>query len=346
MQQHPGFFDRAGPFPLHHLATELGAELRDQSAGSFLIHDIKSLVDAGSAHLTFCDNRRYLAGLATTHAGACLLPTEFATQAPATSVVLITKAPQRAFARALELFYSDASRAKSGQPARVASALVHPTARLGLGVTIEPGAVVGPESTIGEGTFVSSGAVIGFRVRIGRDGFIGPGVSITHALIGDRAVIHAGVRIGQDGFGFAMGAQGHAKIPQIGRAIIGDDVEIGANSTVDRGALADTKIGDGTKIDNLVQVAHNVVIGKHCVIVSHCAIAGSATLGDFVVLGGCVGIKDHVKVGSGAQVAAMSGVIQDIPPGAKYGGWPARPVKEWAREVAALRRLAARSKPE
>ena len=169
MQQHPGFFDRAGPFPLQLLATELGAELKDPSAGSFLIDDIKSLVDAGSTHLTFCDNRKYLARLATTHAGACLVPTEFVAQVPSTSIVLITKAPHRAFARALNIFYSDASRPKSGQPARVALALVHPAARIGLDVTIEPGAMIGAEACIGDGTYVSSGAVVGFRVGIGRE---------------------------------------------------------------------------------------------------------------------------------------------------------------------------------
>ena len=160
-----------------------------------------------------------------------------------------------------------------GEPA------VHPTARLEEGVRIEPGAIVGREAQIGRGTTIAAGAVVGYRVTIGRGSYVGPGASVTHALVGDRVILHAGVRIGQDGFGFAMGPGGHLKVPQIGRVIIQDDVEIGANSCVDRGALKDTVIGEGTKIDNLVQIGHNVVIGRHCVIVGQVGISGSAELG-------------------------------------------------------------------
>ena len=136
-------------------------------------------------------------------------------------------------------------------------------------------------------------------MTIGRGCYVGPGASVTHALVGDRVILHAGVRIGQDGFGFAMGAKGHLKVPQIGRVIIQDDVEIGANSCVDRGALKDTVIGEGTKIDNLVQIGHNVVIGRHCVIVGQTGISGSAELGDFVVMGGQSGAVGHIKIGAG-----------------------------------------------
>jgi UDP-3-O-[3-hydroxymyristoyl] glucosamine N-acyltransferase len=162
---------------------------------------------------------------------------------------------------------------------------------------------------------------------------------VTHALIGDRVTLHAGVRIGQDGFGYAMSAEGHVKVPQVGRVIIGDDVEIGANSTVDRGFLMDTTIGEGTKIDNLVQIAHNVVIGRHCVIIAQSGIAGSARLGDFVIMGAQSGIVEHVKVGDGAQIAGMAHVKNDVLPGARMGGTPARPFREWAREVAAVKQL-------
>ncbi len=184
---------------------------------------------------------------------------------------------------------------------------------------------------------------MGYRVHIGRDCFIGPNASVTHALVGDRVVLHAGVSVGQDGFGFAMGPEGHMKVPQIGRVIIQDDVEVGANTAIDRGALRDTIIGEGTKIDNLVQIGHNVVVGRHCVIVAQTGISGSAVLEDFVALGGQSGVIGHVRIGKGAQIAATSNVNSDVPPGARWGGSPAKPVRQWFREVTALKKLGEQS---
>jgi UDP-3-O-[3-hydroxymyristoyl] glucosamine N-acyltransferase len=192
---------------------------------------------------------------------------------------------------------------------------------------------------IGAGSRIAAGAVIGYRCTIGRDCFIGPRAVVTHALIGNNVIIHAGVAIGQDGFGFAMGRQGHAKVAQIGRVIIQDCVEIGANSTVDRGALRDTVIGEGTKIDNLVQIAHNVVVGQHCVLVSQVGISGSCVLEDFVVMGGKAGLVGHITIGAGTQIAGYSGVSESIPAGARWGGTPAKPLKFWAREIALTKRL-------
>jgi len=226
--------------------------------------------------------------------------------------------------------------------ARVGDPPIHPTARIEEGVKIETGAIIGREAQIGRGTTVAGGALVGYRVTIGRGGYVGPGASVTHALIGDRVILHAGVRIGQDGFGFAMGRTGHLKVPQIGRVVIQDHVEIGANTTVDRGALRDTVIGEGTKIDNLVQIGHNVVIGRHCIIVAQTGISGSAELGDFVALGGQVGVVGHVKIGAGAQIAASSNVRGDVPPGSRWGGTPAKPVRLWFRELTLLRKLAER----
>ena len=179
--------------------------------------------------------------------------------------------------------------------------------------------------------------MIGPQVRIGRDCSIGPNATVLNALLGNRVILHPGVRVGQDGFGFAMGPRGHMKVPQIGRVIIQDDVEIGANTTIDRGASRDTVIGEGTKIDNLVQIGHNVVIGRHCVIVAQVGISGSTTLEDFVVLGGQVGVVGHVRIGTGAQIAGSSNVNSDVPPGARWGGTPAKPIRDWFREMTTLK---------
>jgi UDP-3-O-[3-hydroxymyristoyl] glucosamine N-acyltransferase len=338
--QHPGFFHRAGPFALRDIAEKVGAVLTRDDDGSRMIGDVQSLRTAGPDHLTFFDNRKYAGQLVTTQAGACILAGANAKRAPSTTAILTTATPYNAFALALRLFYADALRSKAAASgADVRGTLVHPTARIAEGAIIEPGAVVGREAEIGAGTTIAAGAVVGFRVVVGSDCYIGAGATLTHAIVGNGVIIHPGVRIGQDGFGFAMGAKGHVKVPQIGRVIIGDDVEIGANSTVDRGALSDTVIGEGTKIDNLVQIAHNVVIGRHCVIVAQSGVAGSAELGDFVVMGAHSGVIGHVKVGNGAQIAGMAHVKNDVEPGARMGGTPAVPFREWAREVAAIKAL-------
>jgi UDP-3-O-[3-hydroxymyristoyl] glucosamine N-acyltransferase len=342
-ESHPGFFERAEPMPLSRLAPAIGAELKDEKHGSVLVHDLKPLASAGAGHLSYCESRKYLRDLASTGAGACLVVPEMAERVPAATVPLLTRAPPLAFAKALGLYYADGSEAMRRRERTIAQSPIHPSAVIGEDVIVEPGAIVGPEARIGSGTIISSGAVIGFRVVVGRDCRIGPCASMIHAIVGDRVIVHQGARLGQDGFGFVMSAKGHTKIRQIGRLIIGNDVEIGANTTIDRGALEDTVIGEGTKIDNLVHIAHNVKIGRYCLIAGQCGISGSATLGDLTALGGQVGVKDHVKIGSGVQLAARAGVINDLPSGATYGGWPARPFKEWAREVAAVSRLASRS---
>jgi UDP-3-O-[3-hydroxymyristoyl] glucosamine N-acyltransferase len=182
-------------------------------------------------------------------------------------------------------------------------------------------------------------------VRIGRDCTIGAGAAIVHALIGDRVIIHSGARIGQDGYGYLQGQSGQEKIPQTGRVIIQDNVEVGTNTTIDRGSVRDTVIGEGSKIDNLVQIGHNVLIGRHCILAGQVGIAGSVTIGDYAVLGGQVGIADHLTIGEGAVFAAGSGVITDVGAGERWGGYPASPIREWMRGLLLLRRLMRREQP-
>ncbi|MGQ0456827.1 MAG: UDP-3-O-(3-hydroxymyristoyl)glucosamine N-acyltransferase [Hyphomicrobium sp.] len=337
--EHRGFFDRAGPFPLSDVARAVGAAIVSDRDPSLLIEDVRPLIDAGPRHVSFIENRKYLLQLDASRAGACLTSAATAPRVPEHTAALVVPQPYHAFAQALLLFYPGS---RLPMTTRAGAPPIDPTARLETDVQVEPGAVIGPEVEVGSGTRIAAGAVIGARCHIGRNSYIGPSATVTHALIGDRVIVHAGVRIGQDGFGFAMGRTGHLKVPQIGRVVIQDDVEIGANTTIDRGALKDTIIGEGTKIDNLVQIGHNVVIGRHCVMVAFSGVSGSTELGDFVVMGGQSGAVGHIKIGAGAQIGGSTHPTHDVPAGARMFGTPAKPLKEWAREAATLKRLAQR----
>lgn len=343
----PSFFPDVKALSVADVMSITGARLHGEGDPARLVTGVRPLDQAGQGDLAFMDNPRYLDQLAGTRAGVLLVSRRYAAKAPGTSVVLECADPQRAYAMCLAAMNPVALKPRSVFEATALSpgSFIHPSARLEQGVVVDPGVVIGPRAEIGAGTVVGAHSVIGPDVKIGRDCSISPNVTVIHALLGNRVILHPGVRIGQDGFGFALGARGHTKVPQVGRVIIQDDVEIGANSAVDRGGLRDTVIGEGTKIDNLVQIAHNVQIGRLCVIVSQTGIAGSAVLEDGVVLGGQVGVIGHVTIGAGAQIAATSNVAGDVPAGARWGGSPARPMREWFREVTLLSQLARRKGP-
>lgn len=339
----PTFFRSAGPLTLKEVLALTGAEPAGAVDLTRTIEGVKPLDIAGPKDLSFCDSPRYLDALRATSAGACLVSERHAAEAPAGVAVLLAKEPYRAYVTVTQALYEGAIKPGSVFGARGVDpgAFVHPDARLEDGVVVDPGAVIGPFAEIGSGTVIGANAVIGEHVRIGRDCSIGPGVTVLYALVGDRVIVHPGVRIGQDGFGYLPGKSGHLKVPQVGRVIVQDDVEIGAGTTVDRGAGRDTMIGEGSRIDNLVQIAHNVSIGRHCIIAGQAGISGSVKIGDYVMLGGQAGIAGHLTIGDGAKIAATSGVMHDVPAGEQWVGAPAKPVREFFREVATLKRLAA-----
>lgn len=337
----PTFFKSPQPTTLADLATLTGAQLADASVGGRMLTGTAALDRAGPIHLTFCEQKKYTDQLARTHAGACLVNELMEPSVPPHVAVLRVANPYRAFIAAMRQLYPDTLRPASSFDNNqiAASAVVHATAWLEEDVVVDPLAVIGPDVEIGSGTVIGAGAVIGAGVRIGRDCSIGASSTVLCALIGNEVIVHPGCRIGQDGFGYMPGAKGHLKIPQTGRVIIQNAVEIGAGTTVDRGALNDTVIGEGSKIDNLVQIGHNVIIGRNCIVVSQSGIAGSSILGDGVVLGARIGVSDHATIGDGAQIAARSSVVGEVPAGAKWGGSPAKPIKQFFRELFEVERL-------
>lgn len=332
----PRFFERAGPHSLAALAALSGASVRDPSIGERLFHDVAPLETAGQGDVTFLDNRKYLDAFTRSRAGAAFIDESAVDKAPAGMALLIASDPYKAFARAAQAFYPE----KPVAAGRAPSAIIDPTAmvpsdcEIGAHVVIEAGVRLGARCQVGPN------AVIGAGVELGDDCRIGANVTLSHCLIGARVVLHPGARIGQPGFGFAPDRQGPVKIPQLGRVIIADDVDIGANTTIDRGSGHDTVIGAGTMIDNLVQIGHNVVLGRGCILAGQVGISGSTRLGDFVMAGGQAGFAGHLRIGDGARIAAKAGLMRDVAAGETVCGSPAVPIASFMKQVAIVQRLA------
>jgi UDP-3-O-[3-hydroxymyristoyl] glucosamine N-acyltransferase len=336
----PRFFPSSGPHALAAVAQAVGCAPPSHQA---MLTGLAGLENAGPEHVSFLGSKRLSAQLERTHAGAVLVRAEMAPRVPAGAAALVVADPFVAWAKVARLFHAS--------PEVVAG--VHPTAVIAAEAAIDasaqigPLAVIGARAKIGARCRIGAGAVIGDGVVIGVDCRIHAHVSVSHAVLGARVTLFPGARVGQEGFGFTLTERGFLTTPQLGIVVIGDDVEIGANTTIDRGAMGDTVIGDGTRIDNLVQIGHAVRIGRYCAIAGHVGLSGSCLVDDYVMIGGQAGLADHVRVGAKARIGAKAGVMSDIAAGAVVLGAPAQPAREFFRETATLRRLARRSdKPE
>jgi UDP-3-O-[3-hydroxymyristoyl] glucosamine N-acyltransferase len=318
------------------------AEITERTGGDAvgecgrIIRGVASLDEAGPDDLSFLSAARYLPRLRTTRAGAVLLPRGLDAEAPPELTVIRVDDPYVALARILPVLHPETREPAGVHP----SALVAEDATLGEGVGVGPYAVIGRGARLGAGVRVGAHAVVGAGCEVGEETVVHPHATLHDGVrVGRRCVVHSGARLGADGFRFVFMDGGHRKLPHVGGCVLGDDVEIGANTTVDRGSIGDTSIGDGTKIDNLVQVGHNVRIGRHVLVVAQVGISGSNSIGDYAVLGGQAGTNPHVTIGAGAKVAGRAAITADVAPGETVSGYPARPHREAMRAQAALFRL-------
>ncbi len=331
----PRFFARAGPHRLSDIVAGISAELASQRCDP-LLQGVAPLQTAGPQHVSFLDNRRYADALTTTRAGAVIVRADMLARVPPNSIPVVTSEPYLAWARVARLFHPEPPL----RPGVHAWALVDATCKIDPSAEIGPFAVVGERAEIGPRCRIGAHAVVGAGVVLGPDCRVGAHASVSHALLGARVYVYPGARVGQEGFGFAQSDRGFVTVPQLGRVILEDDVEVGANSTIDRGSVHDTVIGAGSRLDNLVQIGHNVRLGRACVVVAQAGISGSTVLDDFVMVGGQAGLVGHLHIGRGAKLGAQAGIMADVPSGADVVGSPAMPVREFFRQVATLRRLA------
>jgi len=301
------------------------------------ILDVKPLSDGTKNDISFFTNAKYIEKFKNSKAGFCFSIEKYADKAPKTMVVLVNTNPHYAYSQVLKELYTiplfDVN------PEISEKAYIDKTANIGKNCEIQAGVYIGANVKIGDNCKVCANAVINHDSELGNECFVGGNATLSYVHIGDRAIIHNGAAIGQCGFGFAHNLGFNHKIPQIGTVKIGHDVEIGANTCIDRGAFDTTIIGDNCKIDNLVQIAHGVQLGKGCFLAGCAGIAGSAKLGNFVQVGGNTGITGHITIGDGSQIAGQSGVVKDLPPMSVVGGYPAIPLKTWQRMTLTLNQL-------
>lgn len=328
------FFERRGPFTLGALAAQAKAELTPEAPRDLLIRGVAPLDVAEADELSvFCD-ARHADAFASSHACAVVTSSKLASHPHNGSWLLVARDPRQAFALIGLMFYP-----RSITPGVNAAAHIDPSAIVGEGCQVDCGAVIGANAHIGAGCHIAANAVIGCAVEIGEGSVIGSNATVSHALIGARVRIGSGTVIGGEGFGVVLGPTGLICSAQIGRVIIGDNVRVGGNCTIDRGAVGDTVIGAGSMLDNLVQIAHNVRIGRNCIFAGQAGVAGSATIGDNVMVGGAVSISDHLVVGSNVRIAGKSGVMRDIADGETVAGYPAVSVRQWHRQTVAMSKI-------
>ena len=325
----PRFFERLPALTVGDLAERIGGEV--SRGGDRTVSAVAPLAVAGAADVAFLGDRRFMPALADSRAGCVVVPASAVDAAPAKAAVIVSGEAQAAWARASLLLHRPIALIQAANPEEAAEDET---------VVFEPGVVLGAGARIGRGTRIGANTVIGPGVQIGRDCVIGSSVTIGFALIGDRVRLLSGARIGEPGFGAAGSRTGPVDVPQLGRVILQDGVSIGANTCIDRGAYDDTVIGENTKIDNLCMVGHNCVIGRSCLMAAHTGLSGSVTVGDCVMFGGKAGVGDHLTIGEGARVAAGAGVLQDIPAGETWSGYPAKPLRQFLREAVWLAKQA------
>lgn len=317
----------------------MGAERDNSASADFPIHDVASLEDGEAGQISLYSDAKYANAFAKTRASVVITDHKLRAHEHNGAWLLIAPNPRLAFAQVGHLFYPPAPLTE-GVAAPVP---VHPTATVGAGTQIAQGGEVRANVTIGTNCAIGTNVVIGEGVQIGDNCTIGPNCTITHAIIGNRVVFGPGVSIGNAGFSFVPGPKGLLRVPQLGRVVIEDDVEFGANCVVDRGAMGDTQIGRGCRFDGLIHVGHNVKMGQFCIVVAQAGIAGSTTIGPGVMIGGQAGIADHLTIGAGARLSARAGVTQDVASGETVGGYPAQPIKQWHRQVVWLKKMVGRT---